>query len=546
MKSNITVVTSILAFSLISCGEVMDLTPPEKVEVDYQDITLSLYQTGKYDLYLDNPEYQYSIMVEKSHCEKEARAELSVLDAGQFGEGYTLLPSTHYDLDADNLSFTGDDVLHTVNLRFHDLASLDGTKKYVLGLKLVSNDLAVDEARNTMTFYLQQKQGDIGNPYIITTVKDLQKLNEYLKDGQTTYVRLGTDLNLQDIDWTPVETTAAKQIDFDGCGHVLSNLKVTASSSTYQGFFGMLTGKCANVEFSNAQITANTKLAGIVAGQVGNASGTGTVQNVKVSGTINLTSGNNAWDNGQAGGVCGRLHGVGSKIYQCGSETTITATWSAGGICGEVRDGAIVEQCYHIGDITTQSCIGGIASRLLGSSISNCYSHGIMTAYPMVVANPGGGIAGWVQPLSGPSTTSMISYCWSDCTVYAQNQVGGIMGNANNTTGAGITVHHCVAWNTYLYSNGAPRSGKVCGRYSFNVAYSCYANPAMECRFSATTPALPDQTSVNTSSSDAGDAYAFNGLTTIPNLMDAVSALSWDTSVWDLDGAQPRLKWELN
>ena len=77
----------------------------------------------------------------------------------------------------------------------------------------------------------------------------------------------------------------------------------------------------------------------------------------------------------------------------------------------------------------------------------------------MVVANPGGGIAGWVQPMSGASTTSTISYCWSDCDVSAQNQVGGIMGNANNTTGSGITVHHCVAWNTYLFSQAAPKSG---------------------------------------------------------------------------------------
>lgn len=73
MKRYIPIVASLMVFSLISCGEVMDLTQPEKAEVTYSNITLSLYQTGKYDLYLDEPEYQYNIMVEKSHCEKKQR-----------------------------------------------------------------------------------------------------------------------------------------------------------------------------------------------------------------------------------------------------------------------------------------------------------------------------------------------------------------------------------------------------------------------------------------------------------------------------------------
>ena len=54
----------------------------------------------------------------------------------------------------------------------------------MLGLKLKSDNLAVNEEKSTMTFYLQQKQGGIGNPYIITAAKDLAKLGEYLKDGR--------------------------------------------------------------------------------------------------------------------------------------------------------------------------------------------------------------------------------------------------------------------------------------------------------------------------------------------------------------------------
>ena len=71
------------------------------------------------------------------------------------------------------------------------------------------------------------------------------------------------------------------------------------------------------------------RLAGILAGQVGAATSPGIVENVRVSGTICLTSGTGAaaWDNGQAGGICARLHGADSKIYQCTSATDITAVW---------------------------------------------------------------------------------------------------------------------------------------------------------------------------------------------------------------------------
>ena len=73
-------------------------------------------------------------------------------------------------------------------------------------------------------------------------------------------------------------------------GHTIRNLKVNTSSSVNQGFFGLLVGKCSNINFENAQITANQKLTGVLAGHVGNASAAGVVENVRVSGTINLTS----------------------------------------------------------------------------------------------------------------------------------------------------------------------------------------------------------------------------------------------------------------
>lgn len=538
MKRYIPFVLSLLTFALVSCGEVMDFKQPEKSEVTYSNIMLSLFETGRYDLYLDEPEYQYNIMVAKSHCEKEAKAEFTVLDAKEFGEEYTLLPAEYYDLDGGNLEFKGDDVLHTVNLRFHDLGMLDGSKKYVLGLKLISNDLSVNQEKNTMTFFLQQKQGEMDNPYILTTASDLTTLGDKLKDGKTIYAKLKNDIDLQGVDWQPIETSTSKQIALDGGGYTIRNLKVTNSSSTYQGFFGMLVGKCSNLTIENAQISANQKLTGILAGHIGNVSASGVVENVTVSGTITLTSGTGAaaWENGQAGGICGRIQGAASKIYQCSSEATIKATWCAGGICGEAKENAIVTQCRFVGEIVTESCVGGIVGRMLLATVSHCYSSGKALAFPMKIANPAGGIAGFVDP----SPTASISYCYSECELSAQNQVGGIMGFANKDTG--ITVTHCVAWNLSLFSNGAPRSGRVCGFFKKNIASHCYANPNMVCKFTASTPVLVDEASLD--GTIMADRY--NGLSTVDNLIEATkNRLEWNQTIWNFAEEKPRLVWEL-
>ena len=228
-----------------------------------------------------------------------------------------------------------------------------------------------------------------------------------------------------------------------------------------------------------------------------------------------------------------------SKIHQCTSATDITAVWCAGGICGETRGGATISQCSSTGDIVTESCVGGIVGRMLYSIVTQCYSSGLAQAFPMKVANPAGGIAGFVDP----SPTAVISYCYSDCEISAQNQVGGIMGFANKATG--ITVTHCVAWNRKLFSNGAPKSGRICGRFNKNEANNCYANPNMECRFSANTPAIVDEQIPNYAAQNFG-ADRYNGLSTMSTPIDAAKALSWDESIWNLAGEKPGLVWMLD
>jgi hypothetical protein len=173
-------------------------------------------------------------------------------------------------------------------------------------------------------------------------------------------------------------------------------------------------------------------------------------------------------------------------------------------------------------------------------SVTHCYSSGILdAASSWSIANAGGGIAGHVEPANPPAE---ISYCYSDCNVSARNQVGGIMGFANVNTG--ITVAYCIAWNPVVFSGAAPRSGRVCGYFKKNIANRCYANPNMTCTFPANA-SLPERTDQdNLNGATAVDWY--NGLSTMNTSIAAAKDLSWDESIWDLNGEKPRLAWTLD
>lgn len=97
-----------------------------------------------------------------------------------------------------------------------------------------------------------------------------------------------------------------------------------------------------------------------------------------------------------------------------------------------------------------------------------------------------------------------------------------------------------MAWNSSLYSNGAPKSGRVCGRFDKNEANNCYANPEYGA-VSANTPAIVDEVVPNIRQL-LMVLTVITQFSTIPTLM-AAKALQWDES--GIFRRKPRLVWEL-
>lgn len=534
--------SAIAVLALVSCGQVMDLTPPEKGDVTFDGMQVSLFETGTFEYYLDNPEYQYTILVGRSHVEKDAAVSFSVREVAE-GE-YIPLPEENWELSSETVEFSGSETVKEVLLSFSNLTSLDAGRKYMLGLDLVSDNFNVDGDRKSLTFLIYQEAGGSDNPIIITTPEQLLAVESRLKAGKTTYFQLGADIDMKGRAWTPINTTQQKIVDFDGCGHTISNLTLDNPVNGDLGFFSFLRGRVANVNFDNVTITGGDVRMGVVAGRAGEADYPAVIERVNVNGNIkmSITTGTN----NHPAGICCIMQGMKSQIRQCSSEVDIVSDWSGAGICGDLEVGANITQCRYSGNITASSRAGGIVCLMRYASVDNCYAEGrLETWHATIGAGPNGGIVGFILP--NGNDPSIIDYCCATTYNNTKNQVGGILGYVEpNTKGTQIT--NCVAWNSYLGSTNAPRSGKVSGFFKLATGVNCWTNPEMAYKFATTwdstvpTKLLVDDNDFTT----AVTKDRYNGKTATGTLIEtARDKAGFDPEIWDFSGDKPVLKWEL-
>lgn len=187
--------------------------------------------------------------------------------------------------------------------------------------------------------------------YQIYSPADLNSFSDLVNDGGTSSnAELKNNIDMSDIDYTPIGSTTNKYIgSFDGNNHSVT-LAIDKPGEDYQGLFGVVTD-------------------GVL------------IQNVIVKGSV---KGKN-----YVGGIVGGTNGGSSNakktdIWNCGNEATVTATGvNAGGILGVNMDGSasiILLNCYNTGAITGSE--SGALSGWLGggwSNVRNCYNSGTLT-----------------------------------------------------------------------------------------------------------------------------------------------------------------------
>ena len=349
-------------------------------------------------------------------------------------------------------------------------------------------------------------------------------MSELLVPQTKVYFRLKADIDMEGIDWVPLNFASPYEncIDFDGGGHTISNF--TSTFANYPSFFGVLYGNCHDVTFTNAVIESSVGGAtGIIASYCGTTNLPGEAHRVHVQGRVYSPGGNK---NG-TGALFGRIWGA--NITACSADAEIESGEDyVGGLFGYDTGASTVSDCWTKGHIKAGSKVGGI----------------------------GGGLI---------KAESAIYNCYSLMKVEGSFQYAGILGHANldakgtNTTNTPNNhVEGCIAWNESISStavDGAEHysSGVIVGYTATqNFLVNCFRKAGIDFSESEKNAELGY---VVTNQGNAGPGaplvhgtntydFAYHGIAAPADatITSLARSLNWSESIWDFSTPIPTLK----
>lgn len=243
------------------------------------------------------------------------------------------------------------------------------------------------------------------------------------------------DIDLAGYNWTPIGGTTASTAfkgSFNGNNHTVKNMGIyysgTTTSAPYKGLFGYVNGTSSSyATIQNLKVTGKMYLTST--GSVANAYSGGVVayaNYTNISGVVSdvditVTRVNGNWSS--VGGVAGRL--VNSNATNCGNEGTIQAYQYVGGITGYAT--GTITGCYNGGAITGNGYVAGIVGQTT-KGVTACYNTGSITG-------AGNYVAGIVAFASGASAS--VKNCYNRAYVESTgSNVGAVVGMTNNASAA--------------------------------------------------------------------------------------------------------------
>ena len=198
---------------------------------------------------------------------------------------------------------------------------------------------------------IMAQSGTQNDPFVVKSAADLNNLHNLLVSGSMNYVVMENDVDMAEVtDWLPLfkiadDSNGYPYIDFDGKGHVISNLTSnTTDQYDYCGLFGVLCGNVRNLGVKDANVTC-TGGTGIIAGYLGHSTYGKPcyVENVWVTGKLT------------ASGYCGGLFGnIADEAYISNCYANVEVTGESdltGGIIGRVRNKVVMNNVYAAGSI---------------------------------------------------------------------------------------------------------------------------------------------------------------------------------------------------
>ncbi len=276
------------------------------------------------------------------------------------------------------------------------------------GVAVYANKDTVDDTNedNGVSLY-SGGSGTKEDPWVISTVVDLQKLAETVNGGEDyngKYFIQNTDLDLMGITWEPIGYTDDGYYfsgHYDGKNHSISNAistgKVDEDGQATVGIFGcIIEGSVSNLHVKNAIFSANGEggysLAGGIAGITFDSVITNcSVEKSSFEGKKEYTS-----NNACVGGITG--YSVQGTFLNCASvNNQIISQTYAGGIVGEIDDSisdnegvSAFTNCYvaegnisaFAEDVQDYSIAGGFIGRVTedNPTLENCYVYDTLTS----------------------------------------------------------------------------------------------------------------------------------------------------------------------
>lgn len=330
--------------------------------------------------------------------------------------------------------------------------------------------------------------------YQIGTAEELAwlaaEINNSSNNSQSYSAVLTADIDLGYRPWTPIGCYVDWQNNhpyrgvFDGQGHTVSGLYVTALSNGYAGLFGYTSGSTTiknltvEGEIRLEDVSTTAKHIGGIVGEA-NAKLERCVSRVRIS-----AAGFGTRDTCAVGGIAGKLSGA---MTDCRFEGSIDITCKrggayisggVGGLAGNAAGGALT-RCVNTGAVTVDKGTGvggiaGITSREV--TFTQCANTGHISNDTTAVLSSGekpkggtGGILG-----VGKSGNVSISLCYNTGTVSGTTIVGGILGGEAGDYGTSIssgnpslTVENC--YNAGLLDVGS-RTNRIGSLVGFPIA----------------------------------------------------------------------------
>ena len=335
---------------------------------------------------------------------------------------------------------------------------------------------------------------DASGVYQIGTAEELAwlaaEINNSSNNSQSYSAVLTADIDLGYRPWTPIGCYVDWQNNhpyrgvFDGQGHTVSGLYVTALSNGYAGLFGYTSGSTTiknltvEGEIRLEDVSTTAKHIGGIVGEA-NAKLERCVSRVRIS-----AAGFGTRDTCAVGGIAGKLSGA---MTDCRFEGSIDITCKrggayisggVGGLAGNAAGGALT-RCVNTGAVTVDKGTGvggiaGITSREV--TFTQCANTGHISNDTTAVLSSGEKPKGGTGGILGVSKSGnvSISLCYNTGTVSGTTIVGGILGGEAGDYGTSIsngnpslTVENC--YNAGLLDVGS-RTNRIGSLVGFPIA----------------------------------------------------------------------------